>query len=103
MGCNSDKGEKVTVEVETISFEPTGVPGMDLFFHRVSKLLEHFGELVEPLKEARHNFLHVTNFWDTPGAKTLHAVKGMLLTCGVLSNGDMNKMEITVISSNPFI
>jgi hypothetical protein len=47
---------------------------MDLFFERVEKLVESFKELLEPLIAARHHFLEVTKFWDTPGAKTVHAV-----------------------------
>jgi hypothetical protein len=75
MGCGADKGQKEVVVVDTdITFVHIGVHHMDAFFHRVLKLLETFKELLEPLKAAKHRFLEVTKFWDTPGAKTVHAV-----------------------------
>mmetsp|Transcript_20415 Transcript_20415/g.19397 ORF Transcript_20415/g.19397 Transcript_20415/m.19397 type:complete len:147 (+) Transcript_20415:11-451(+) len=102
--CSSSKGGGSKIEtVDNLEFKHMNMREVDDFFDKVKTFMDSFKEATAPYEDAKTEFFDVTKFYEVPGAKVTHMVKGTVYGMISMSNGDISKLNLGLTFENPFV
>jgi len=97
MGCGSSKeGITVTVQLNGMISQPTGVPSVDNFVRRQNDLITGLAKLTDDLDRKRARLCYLTGYHWNEKAVLRKAVIGSILQVFCIALGDLSAVKVTI-------